>query len=108
MGDSDKLTTPSYIKTLVQADLQKLKPHLREWAEQHLVPPHQVTLFINPDGDETIILWLVTDHTGHHDASYRIVFDEEKQEFGLGMQWAEDVEWYMGTCGGFAETVRKM
>ena len=96
------------IEKLVKVELPRLTLHLREWAEQHLVAPRQVTLSINENGQGKVSLWLVTDHIGHRDSSYRVVFDVEQDKFGLEGTRASGVEWYMGLYGGFAETIENM
>jgi hypothetical protein len=96
------------IKTLVKTSLPKLSPHLREWAEQHIIPPRQVSVALLDDGREIITLWLVTDHTGQHDSSSRVVFDDKKEKFGLEMTLANGVHWFMGLYGEFAKTVESM
>ena len=97
-----------HINELVHKELPSLAPHLKEWAEQHLVTPYQVTISKDPGGLEEIKLWLVTDHTGHQDSSSRVVFDADVDEFGLEMTLSNGVAWFMGIYGGFTETVENM
>jgi len=96
------------IEELVKAELPRLAPQHREWTEQHLVVPRQMSLSISEDGQGEVTLWLVTDHIGHRDSSSRVVFDAEQDKFGLEMTLANGVQWYMGLYGGFAKTVESM
>lgn len=112
-AESNDVTAPgakvrSLIAELVEADLPKLAPHLREWAESHLADPHEVAFNLRPDGDSVITLWLVTDHVGSRDSSCRVVFDAETEQFGLTMQLANGVDWYMGPYGTFAQAIESM
>jgi hypothetical protein len=65
-------------------------------------------LAADAEGSSFKDLWLVTDHTGEKDSSYRIVYDEQSQMFGLEVTLDTDVKWYMGSYGSFANTVESM
>jgi len=93
------------IDSLIKSELPELAPQLRNWAEQHLTIPRQVSFALSDDGTGEIRLWLVTDRTGKNDSSSRIVFDEIRGDFGLAMLLKNGVDWFMGFYGGFAETV---
>jgi hypothetical protein len=91
-----------------QEGLTLLKPHLRSWASEHLIRPRRVSLSVNSEGTSFKSLWLVTDHLGKDDSSYRIVYDEDESAFGLELTLDMGVEWYMGIYGTFSETVENM
>jgi hypothetical protein len=92
----------------VQERLTALEPHLRSWLCDHLIEPRQVELATQADGSSTKSLWLVTDHIGKNDSSYRVVYDEAKQVFGLEVTLDTGVELYMGAYGTFSETIESM
>ncbi|MBA2733808.1 MAG: hypothetical protein H0U54_13055 [Acidobacteria bacterium] len=92
----------------MQEGLAVLAPHLRDWVRSHLIQPRQVSFSINQDGTSFKTLWLITDHVGKDDSSYRIVYDEDEQDFGLEVTIDTGVEWYMGSYGTFSETVENM
>ena len=96
------------INKLVKSDLHNLSPHLRDWSEEHLVIPRLINLSLLENGDGDITLWLVTDHVGFRDSSYRVVFDPEFDEFGLEVTLSNDVNWYMGRYGCFSDTIEAM
>ena len=96
------------IETLINEALPNLSPHLSTWVESHRITPHQVTMSLNDDGTDEITLWLVTENIGENDSASRIVFDEIKDSFGLVMALQNDIQWFMGHYGGFAETVNAM
>jgi hypothetical protein len=99
---------PERIRAKISESVVLLAPHLRSWAEAHLIAPRQVRLSLDPDGTSSKDLWLVTDHVGTNDASYRVVYDDETDGFGLECTLETGVEWYMGDYGSFAETVENM
>lgn len=96
------------ISRFVQVSLPKVAPHLREWAEAHLVSPRKQEFASDPDGNETTQLWLVTDHNGNNDSSCRIVFDDEESMFGLEMTLQDGTNWFMRLYGSFDQTVESM
>jgi hypothetical protein len=96
------------IKLKVAQGIEDLVPHLQVWLRAHLVEPRSVRLSVDPDGNSSKDLWLVTDHIDEDDASYRIVYDEDSQMFGLESTLETGVEWYMGSYGSLPETVQSM
>lgn len=104
------MTPPSEISELVSQTLPMLPSHLREWAEEHLSPPRQTNLVTDLDTNDARDFWLVTDHTGHNDASYRVVFDPVEKLFGLEMTIEDGRQWFMGIHGEgtFADCVVMM
>ena len=101
-------TPETRIRELVQADLPKLTPHLRAWAETHLTAPRQETFFEKSDGTNPVRLWLVTDNTGSEDSSSWVVFDPEEDMFGLAVELQGGTHWFMGLYGGFSDTIESM
>lgn len=96
------------IKSQVEEGLSKLSPHLREWAEKHLIVPHQIKLSLDLENKTHETFWLVTDDVGIKDASYRVVYDSKNKSFGLECTLEDGVNWYMGEYGDFAETIENM
>lgn len=85
-----------------------LWPHLRSWVDEHLISPRQVWVAIDTNGTSFKTLWLVTDRVGENDSSYRVVYNNETDAFGLECTLDSGVEWYMGNYGSFAEAVENM
>lgn len=93
----------------VARDLPNMAPHLREWAEAHLVEPRLVDVCDDPDGLVPMgQMWLVTDDTGQDDACMRVVFDPEDESFGLIMACQGKVNWFCGGGEGFAQAVNNI
>jgi hypothetical protein len=71
------------IRTRVAADVPRLDPDLQVWVHEHLITPRSVDLARDADGKTSVSLWLVTDHVGRRDSSYRVVWDPDALAFGL-------------------------
>ena len=98
---------PGLIKYRVAEELVILPPRLQAWVRTHLVEPRFCKFSVDHDGSFKHF-WLVTDHNGEHDSSYRIVFDGEQEVFGLECTLESGVEWYMGSYGSFSDAVENM
>jgi hypothetical protein len=99
---------PERILAQIAADLPALAPHLRHWAETHLVAPRPVCVQAEHDGRATRVLWLVTDDTGDNDAGYRVVYDPDAAAFGLETRTAEGHSSFLGLYGSFAAAVESI
>ena len=92
-----------------KADLANLADNLRDWAEHHLIPPRQITVWCDPERRDSTRVWLLTDHVGERDSSCRVVFDPAAKAYGLEQTLIDGTEWYMGPYeGNFADVVRSM
>jgi hypothetical protein len=100
--------TPERIREKISEAVVVLAPHLRAWVEEHLIVPRQVRLALDANGTSFKNLWLVTNHVGANDSSYRVAYDDETDAFGLECTLDSGVEWYMGNYGSFAETIENM
>jgi len=96
------------INLKIQEALPSLKPHLRSWVQQHLIQPRKVNLSLDSEGNTSKDFWLITEHNGKDDSSYRVVYDADEQVFGLEVTLETGIEWYMGAYGTFAEAVENM
>ena len=96
------------ITNRVQAELPLLAEHLRMWLEAHLTHPRELSVFSDSEGTRTVHVWLVTDHIGDRDASYRVVYDAALRMFGLMTELDDGVQWYMGPYGSLVDTVESL
>ena len=71
------------IQLKVTEGLAVLAPHLQSWLHEHMIEPRQVCLATDAAGNSIKTLWLITDHISKNDSSYRIVYDEDEEAFGL-------------------------
>src|SRR5258705_4128568 len=99
---------PELIKSKVAYELTSLAPHLQTWLRAHLIEPRLSRLSVDCNGPSSKAFWLITDHTGKEDSSYRIVYDGEHEVFGLECTLESGVEWYMGGYGSFSDAVESM
>jgi hypothetical protein len=107
-GGGGRSGTAEEITRLVEESLPTLAPHLRRWVEAHRVPPTRRCLAADSEGQRRVHVWLVTDHVGSEDSSYRVVYDEEAGKSGLEVTLQDGTEWYMGCYGGLCETIENM
>jgi hypothetical protein len=96
------------IKKRVSNDFESISPRFRDWVRDHLIEPRLVRFAVDSDGLKYKDVWLVTDHVGSEDTSYRVVYDPSDGNFGLEMTTIDGIEWYMGPNGEFFETIESM
>jgi hypothetical protein len=106
MDENKEIT--ELITAKVAEGLAALAPHLRSWVRDHLISPRQVRLSVDPDGTSFEDFWLITDHVGEKESSYRLVYDEIEQSFGLECTLDTGVEWHLGNYGSLSDTVENM
>ena len=80
-------TDATQVRAAVLADYETASSQLdvrtRDWLRAHLVPPRPIELARKTDGESTEAFWLITDHIGREDASFRIVFDDVMRRYGI-------------------------
>lgn len=104
-------TDPNQVQRAVERDLRDLDDlaiHLRDWFLSHQTAPRRVTLSKEQDGGDEEEFWLITDHTGTENSSYRIVFDDELGAFGISSQMASGVDYLLGIYGSLSETIESL
>lgn len=63
----------------------------------------------NPDPSRTINLWLVLEEDPDTRSGYKIVYDEQKNMFGLAIKdQVENIPIYLGVYGSFLNTLEGM
>jgi hypothetical protein len=60
-----------------------LAPDLRAWFEAHQTEPRQIDVLADGSAKHARSVWLVTDHTGTDDSSYRVTYEPSGDVFGL-------------------------
>lgn len=103
-------------------DTEQLKAHIaQELAQGEIDPGHHLTkdniqdYFLEPYKDEyynanneKFTLWTVLDSDPSDKQSYKIVYDEDENIFGLAMADPEGVKLFLGYYGTFMETLNDM
>ena len=87
------------------ANLLGLPGQIDEWFLAHRIPIRKVTLAKETDGTELEDFWMVTDHTGTGDNTFRIIYDDGAREFGYECLMENDVSYFIGFYGDLRETL---
>ena len=102
-------TTAEEVRTGVLADYEATSPLLapsnREWLRTHLIPPRPIALARKTDGNDPEQFWLITDHNGRDDASFRIVFDDALHRYGIECTILNDICLFAGFRASLADAV---
>jgi len=96
------------IQKRVADGLSQLSPLLRAWAETHVITPRIITLFTDLESKTTEDYWLVTDAVGKDDSSYRVIYTNDLDCFGLSVILQGGRDCCIGFYGEFAEAVENM
>jgi hypothetical protein len=78
------------------AEFEWLLPEYRQWFDNHRIEPRLVSLAVTADGSKVEDFWLLTDHNGSDDSSYRIVYDVRNERFGHECLLSSDVPLFLG------------
>lgn len=76
-----------------------------QWLRAHALPARRITLARKTDGGETEDFWLVTDHTGADDASFRVVYDDVSAQYGIECTIGNDVSLFAGFRASLLDAV---
>jgi len=86
----------------------KLDENLLKWLIFHRIVPQKIKLFSFDDVALTNQTWLITDHVGNEDSSYRIIFDELVEMYGLEMTTQDNKYVFLGDYGTLFEAMTNM
>ena len=84
---------PDRITKRIENEVRLLPPHLQRWTKAHCTPPREINVSLDPEGTQFVRVWLVTDDTWEEDGSSRVVYDAEREMFGLVMELKHGVLW---------------
>ena len=102
-------TTITKINCLIEASWDKIEKSIdKKWIKEHLVLPRKIELCIDIENKKYDTFWLVTDHIGKNDSSYRVVYDEVSGMFGLETILDDGTNWYLGNYGDFSDAINSM
>lgn len=108
IGSHSPQETAQRIHECVASGLERLPSNLRDWAMPHIISPRVVVLFINLTSLETEEFWLITDATGTNDSSYRVIYTEDLDSFGLSVILEGGRDCCLGFCGDFDKAIQSM
>ena len=102
-------TDAEKVRAVVLADYQAangvLGASTREWLRAHLIPPRPIELARKTSGENTEDFWLITDHNGREDASFRIVFDEATRQYGIECTILNNISLFAGYRSSLVDAV---
>ena len=76
-----------------------------QWLRAHALPARRITLSRKTDGGDTEEFWLVTDHTGFDDSSFRVVYDDVSAQYGIECTIGSDVNLFAGFRASLLDAV---
>jgi hypothetical protein len=102
-------TNPNTASEAIAADcaaaILELDPRVAQWLRSHVIPPKRISLARKTDGSDTRDFWLVTDHTGTNDASFRVVYDDASGRYGIECAILNSISLFIGYRATLAEAV---
>ena len=102
-------TDATQVRAGVLADYQaasgQLDASTRDWLRAHLIPPRPIELARKTSGENTEQFWLITDHNGRDDASFRIVFDESTRKYGIECTILNNISLFAGFRASLVDAV---
>ncbi len=105
MSDTESTVAIAKIAADCEVAIRALEPRVGQWLRSHVVPPRRITLARRTDGSDTKEFWLVTDHTGTNDASFRVVYDDEGARYGIECAILNSISLFSGYRATLAEAV---
>jgi hypothetical protein len=105
MTETDAAQVRAIVLADYQAAISGLSPSTREWLRLHLIPPRPIELARKTSGEEAEPFWLITDHNGRDDASFRIVYDDATQRYGIECAILNDICLFAGYRASLADAV---
>jgi hypothetical protein len=77
-------------------DFTWLSEQYRHWFASHRVEPKPISIAETSEGTARAEFWLLTDHTGVDDSSFRIIYDEARKRFGRECVLENDIPLFLG------------
>ena len=103
--DTDPTIASAAIAADCAAAIRELDPRVGQWLRSHVIPPKRISLARKTDGSDTKDFWLVTDHTGTNDASFRVVYDDTAARYGIECAILNSISLFIGYRETLAEAV---
>jgi hypothetical protein len=102
-------TDPAAVNAKVAADCAAALPLLDRrvglWLQSHKIAPRKVSLSRKTDGGGSEDFWLVTDHTGADDSSFRVVYDDDAAKYGIECAILNSVSLFIGYRASLVEAI---
>ena len=75
------------------------------WLQLHKIVPRKITLSRKTDGSNGEEFWLVTDHTGADDSSFRLVYDDVAGRYGIECVILNSISMFSGYRASLLEAI---
>lgn len=75
------------------------------WLQSHKIPPRRISLSRKTDGSNSEEFWLVTDHTGADDSSFRLVYDDVIGRYGIECAILNSISLFIGFRATLLEAI---
>ena len=105
MIHADQTLARSTIAADCAVVIGKLDRVQAQWLRAHALPARPITLSRKTVGGETEDFWLVTDHTGADDSSFRVVYDDVTAQYGIECTIGSDVNLFAGFRSSLLDAV---
>jgi hypothetical protein len=102
-------TDETAVQARVAADCAAAVPLLERrvgtWLKLHAIAPRKISLSRKTDGGESEQFWLVTDHTGSDDSSFRLVYDDVVGQYGIECAILNSISLFIGFRASLLEAI---
>jgi len=102
-------TDEAAVQSKVAADCAAVIPMLDRrvglWLKSHYVPPRRIALSRRTDGSDSEQFWLITDHTGSDDSSFRLVYDDVVEQYGIECSILNSISLFTGFRASLLEAI---
>ena len=105
MIHADQAAASARIAADCAAALPALDRRVQLWLQSHIIPPRRITLSRTTDGGNSEEFWLVTDHTGADDASFRVVYDDVVARYGIECSILNSISLFSGFRASLVEAI---
>ena len=96
MIGADQAAVTATVTADFAAATRQLDRRVAMWLQMHKIAPRKIALSRKTDGSNTEEFWLVTDHTGSDDASFRLVYDDVAARYGIECAILNSISLFIG------------
>ncbi len=105
MIGSDESAVTAKVAEDCAAAQRSLDRRVGLWLQTHKIAPRRISLSRKTDGSNSEEFWLVTDHTGSDDASFRVVYDDVAARYGIECGILNSISLFIGYRASLVEAI---